>query len=92
MAYSIPIRDANGNVIGIGCGRAPRGGRPPLCSVCRKRSGTQLCDGEKRDDTGQLVRGKTCDTPICTSCSYRPPSTRDRDLCPKCRPPEAPTP
>lgn len=73
---SHPIRDADGRVIGIACSRIRRGPKP-LCSVCRKSPGTQLCDGPKPNGAS-----KTCDAPLCRACAEH--VGPDRDLCPPC--------
>lgn len=67
-----PIHDADGNVIGIACSRES----VKLCSACKSRRHTKLCDfplsGKKA--------GKTCDAPLCDRCAEH--VGPDRDYCP----------
>lgn len=63
-------RDATGQVVMIVCSR---GRRPPRCSVCGTRPGTQLCDGPGPG-------GGTCDAPVCLACTVH--AEPDRDFCP----------
>jgi hypothetical protein len=56
----------------IVCRRQPiRTGK--LCKFCMKNRTTRLCD--------QVVKGRTCDAPICDEC--RTPVREQFDLCPK---------
>jgi hypothetical protein len=56
-----------------------RGG--PRCSVCRKASGSLLCDGRPPEK-----HGKTCDAPLCAKCRriFLDDAKKKLDLCPKC--------
>ena len=64
-----PIRI--GGIVAIVCGSRPRA---PRCRSCKQRLGTRLCDWK-------IGRGKTCDVPLCDSCTKAP--APDKDLCPK---------
>lgn len=79
------------------CSRGRRG-KAPLCSVCRTRPATQLCDGPPPPG----ARRVTCDAALCTRCSAHVPAAvvllpshveraagvkperDDRDFCPRC--------
>lgn len=61
--------DLGNGVRAIVCrSRAPR----KRCSCCQQVGATQLCDWKTGD-------GKTCDKPVCTTCSTKP--APDKDLC-----------
>lgn len=65
------VRLPNG-AIAIVCSRGGRRLKAEPCSVCGKAAG-RLCDFP----TG---KGRTCDAPLCSSCSTK--LSGDRDLCP----------
>jgi len=74
--WSIPIKDEQGNVIGIACGSSPRR-KVPDCSVCTQEKGPILCDGPAPVGS----KRKSCDAPMCRTCAHR--TGPDRDMCPR---------
>jgi hypothetical protein len=70
----------DGKVVGIMCSR---GGKTQQCAECKKRKAGRLCDWKLKGDKA----GKTCDRPLCATCSVTPilqdgSKAKDKDLCP----------
>lgn len=67
-----PLLDEHGNVIG----RVQAWEETKLCSACKSRRHTKLCDFAL---TGKKA-GQTCDAPLCDRCATR--VGPNRDYCP----------
>jgi hypothetical protein len=63
------IRDANGNVTFILCGRR----RHQPCKFCHERAVEKLCDYP-------VAKGKTCDAGMCAACATN--IAPELDYCP----------
>lgn len=68
MSPCIPFRGSDGKISGFLCG--PRH-MSRSCAYC-SRVHTKLCDFK-------MGPGKTCDAPLCTSCTVH--TEPDRDIC-----------
>lgn len=66
-----PIRDANGNVVGVACSRE----EVRRCSAGCGRRATKLCDFPLEG----VLLGKTCDHDLCERCATR---VGKKDYCP----------
>lgn len=67
-----PFRSDNG-ATGIIC--TGRGSKPPRCVKCGMMADL-LCDWRIKGK-----RSKTCDAPLCNSCTHKP--AEGKDLCPE---------
>lgn len=66
--------DLGGGAFAIVCSRGRRG-PAALCSACKARPGTLLCDYELRGSKS----GKTCSAKLCERCATK---RGQADLCP----------
>lgn len=70
----------DGTIVGIVCNR---GGKTRRCVNCNQRKAGRLCDWKLKGKKA----GKTCDRPLCATCSVTPvlpdgSKAKDKDLCP----------
>lgn len=66
-----PLVDAQGRCYGFACSRGSTPKR--VCTVCKKRPVTKLCDHPKSG-------GGTCDRAMCDQCTHSP--SPGVDMCP----------